>query len=347
MSILTKFLRLTHLDTDKSFDVDTSNKKIGLKLSETSGNLIQQYDDGLYYGIEAPASTKNLYVDPDIGIDQNPDEVDGAGTRAKPLKTIQYAISLGTAGTTRSIHLAEGKTHILDADNITSTNGGIINIAPYGNVVDTQTSYDVIGYPMTANKAVFETGTTIKRKFKMSYVSSNNIYDVKGAGLSDNLGTSFVFLGLTLDATLPTISEIETMKNELNVTSSTTSIVTSYTGFIRSGNVATKCRFYNCEFKSDNASLNYSTSTIYPYILDGNGYTFSLVLDTSTCEDNNVKLANISTTGSVIQKYNSVLKGNRTLAITEDTAKTRITNVSANEYAFTNFSTKLSPSWWA
>ena len=51
-------------------------------VSPDAGNLIQCRPNGHYYGIEAPADTRNLYFDPATGNNSN------AGTKASPLKTM-------------------------------------------------------------------------------------------------------------------------------------------------------------------------------------------------------------------------------------------------------------------
>lgn len=96
-------------------DLGVWNERTGkLQLvSKTSGNLLQQYEDGLYYGITPPADVTNLYVDAVNGVDQNPDTVQGAGTREKPLRTIAYAMKLKPANTNSNIYLHEGQEHVL------------------------------------------------------------------------------------------------------------------------------------------------------------------------------------------------------------------------------------------
>ena len=120
------------------FTNDNSNNKggIGVRLSSDNGNLLQQRKTGLYYGIEAPADLANLYVDAVNGVDQHPDNVAGAGTRAKPLKTFTYANSIALEGTTRAIHLMADQDHIVDSANASVIKQGDLKVQPYGPVFD-------------------------------------------------------------------------------------------------------------------------------------------------------------------------------------------------------------------
>ena len=109
---------------------------VDVKLSNESGNLLQIKDDGLYYGNRPPANLSNLYVDYENGVDQHPDQVDGAGTRAKPLKTIAYAVSISKEHTDYTIWLRENQEHIVDHYKGVSFKRGNITIYPYGSLVD-------------------------------------------------------------------------------------------------------------------------------------------------------------------------------------------------------------------
>ena len=78
-----------------------ANGLVDVKLSKADGNLLQKRGDGLYYGIEPPTNLQYLYVDAVNGVDQHPDNVVGAGTRSKPLRTIRYAEEISLVGTSR------------------------------------------------------------------------------------------------------------------------------------------------------------------------------------------------------------------------------------------------------
>ena len=127
------------------FTNDNSNNKggIGVRLSSDKGNLLQQRKTGLYYGIDAPPNISNLYVDAVNGVDQHPDDVAGAGTRAKPLKTFTYANSIAFEGTTRTIHLMADQDHIVDSANESVIKQGRLTVQPYGPVFDAYTAVHV------------------------------------------------------------------------------------------------------------------------------------------------------------------------------------------------------------
>ena len=114
------------------FTNDNSNNKggIGVRVSSDNGNLLQQRKTGLYYGIEAPPDTANLYVSSSTGDDSN------AGTRAAPLKTIREAIERNSVGTVFTIHLFEDDTHPVHGSWGSISNGKAFNLYPYGPITD-------------------------------------------------------------------------------------------------------------------------------------------------------------------------------------------------------------------
>lgn len=126
---------------DVSFGADqpfkfNSKGDIEFKISEDKGNLIRQgSDNGIYYGIEAKANVANLYVDAENGVDQNPNDVPGAGTREKPLRTLKYAADLADNYTVRTIWLHEEQEHIVNAKNPIGLKPGSIAIYPYGSKI--------------------------------------------------------------------------------------------------------------------------------------------------------------------------------------------------------------------
>ena len=99
------------------FSNNNSNAAGGVRVrvSAAGDNLLQQKDDGLYYGIVPPANVANLYVDAVNGKDQDPNVVAGAGTRTSPLKTFTYACQLSVNGTHRRIYLMADQDHIVDS----------------------------------------------------------------------------------------------------------------------------------------------------------------------------------------------------------------------------------------
>ena len=121
-------------DLKKSdFTNDNSNNKegIGIRVSTDSGNLLQKRPTGLYYGIEAPPDTRNLYVSSSTGDDAN------KGTRAEPLRTIREAIIRNNVGSSFTIHLFEDDTHDILASWGAIGNGKLITFRPYGPNMDT------------------------------------------------------------------------------------------------------------------------------------------------------------------------------------------------------------------
>ena len=126
-------------DLKKSdFTNDNSNNKegIGIRLSSDNGNLLQQRKNGLYYGIEAPPNLTDLYVDAINGVDQHPEEVEGAGTRAKPLKTFAYANEVAFEGTSRTIYLMGDQDHVVPSNAPAYIKSGYLTVRPYGPVFD-------------------------------------------------------------------------------------------------------------------------------------------------------------------------------------------------------------------
>ena len=129
-------------DLKKSdFTNDNSNNKegIGIRVSPDKGNLLQQRKNGLYYGIEAPPNLANLYVDAINGVDQHPEEVEGAGTRAKPLKTFAYANKVAFDGTNRIIYLMADQDHVVPSSAPAYIKSGYLTVRPYGPVFDAYT----------------------------------------------------------------------------------------------------------------------------------------------------------------------------------------------------------------
>ena len=126
-------------DLKKSdFTNDNSNNKegIGIRVSPDKGNLLQQRKNGLYYGIEAPPNLANLYVDAINGVDQHPEEVEGAGTRVKPLKTFAYANKVAFEGTSRTIYLMGDQDHVVPSSAPAQIKSGYLTVRPYGPVFD-------------------------------------------------------------------------------------------------------------------------------------------------------------------------------------------------------------------
>lgn len=114
------------------FTNDNSNNKqgIGIRLSSDKGNLLQQRKNGLYYGIEAPPDTANLYVSSTMGDDGN------TGTRTSPLKTIVEAARRNSTGTKFNVYLYETDVHEWRGSWGHAFTGKLFTFQPYGPVTD-------------------------------------------------------------------------------------------------------------------------------------------------------------------------------------------------------------------
>lgn len=110
--------------------IHTTKDLSKVRLSPTAGNLLEKRSDGLYYGTTAPPELQNIYIDAVSGVDG------AAGTRAAPVKTLQYALSLGASGINRNIYLYEQQTHYVDPANCAIFRGGQWQIQPYGPLSD-------------------------------------------------------------------------------------------------------------------------------------------------------------------------------------------------------------------
>lgn len=120
------------LKTSDFTNDNTNNQQgIGIRVSTDSGNLLQKRPTGLYYGIEVPHDTRNLYVSSSTGDDAN------KGTRAEPLRTIREAIIRNNVGTNFNIYLFEDDTHDILASWGAIGDGRLITFRPYGPNMDT------------------------------------------------------------------------------------------------------------------------------------------------------------------------------------------------------------------
>lgn len=128
---------LTPVKANKASGLELKeNGSVGIKLSNREGNLLQLGDDGLYYGIKPAKNLRDLYIDAVNGIDQHPDEVEGAGTKAKPLRTIKYADKISLSGTSRTYWLHTEQEHIQDVSEEFGFTQGYILMRPYGSAFD-------------------------------------------------------------------------------------------------------------------------------------------------------------------------------------------------------------------
>ena len=105
------------------------NGLVDVKLSKDKGNSLEIRDDGLYYGVIAPADTSLLYVSSSMGNDSN------AGTRDQPLRTIAAAFRKNRPNQRFTVRIYENDAHEWKSSEGTFDNYLFI-IEPYGTIAD-------------------------------------------------------------------------------------------------------------------------------------------------------------------------------------------------------------------
>ena len=203
-----------------------------IPISTVRENNIRWNKDGLYYGTISDEMYANLYVDPDLGVDEPITLDNNRGTKDKPLATIGYALDQGTSGVRRTILLKEGKTHVIGKKmvSITGNNpvyevnpnnhrsgtkvnfrGGTIIFRPYGPSTDALnekikaansefSSYG--GSSEERHKEIIDLGCKIE--FRGTYTGSNISRGGKSYSTFNKYcvdienGTSLEFIGLTI-----------------------------------------------------------------------------------------------------------------------------------------------------
>lgn len=168
------------------------------KVSRGAGNLLELRDDGIYYGIQAPADKSNIYVDCVAGNDET-----GAGTKASPYKTLNKALlespqNQGNAIWLKVIPTAQANTHHYEItiSSFTVTSGATRVIAPYG--------HDLLDGPG------FKTMQTLGDKNTANHYANANIPNIPvyirqkyfieyGIKKSRTTGVCFLTDGATLD----------------------------------------------------------------------------------------------------------------------------------------------------
>ena len=161
-------------------------------VSPDAGNLIQCRNNGIYYGIEAPADTANLFFHPTAGKNSN------AGTKASPLKTMDEGFRRNNTGTSWTAWLAEGVEHEMRSSWGKWT-GQSVTMRPYGNNYD---SVVVNNPPSTINwaRCAELTGATVK--WISDVVDSAGQENPRCLVSSGNTPTHVVYsLGITHDTT--------------------------------------------------------------------------------------------------------------------------------------------------
>ena len=219
-----------------------------IPISTVRENNIRWNKDGLYYGTIPDEMYANLYVDPDLGVDEPITLDNNRGTKDKPLATIGYALDQGTSGVRRTILLKEGKTHVIGKKlvSITDNNpvyevnpnnhrsgtkvnfrGGTIVFRPYGPNTDAvnekakaaRTDFSAYGGARVENhEEIINLGCKIE--FRGTY-TGGNIYRGGKAYPTFNKysvdienGTSLEFIGLTIKFSTDPVADAKVRADE-------------------------------------------------------------------------------------------------------------------------------------
>lgn len=191
-----------------------TTQKYEVKVSGISGNLLSLRDDGLYYGTKAKPNLENLYVDAVNGVDQDPNEIQGAGTQNKPLRTIAYAMSLLEYGKKHNIFLYESQDHIINTQ-ITDKNGDVTFYA-YGPKLteNMKTAIDALEARREHNRN--GNGPNIILAYKAILTGNNNSYYKYGLYTFIVTG-NVTFIGINLINDMNVDLPIPSGKTNVNV----------------------------------------------------------------------------------------------------------------------------------
>lgn len=274
-----------------------------IPLSKVEGNMITLQDDGLYYGTTPPERFANVYVDPDIGVDEEITRFNGRGTRNKPLRTLVYALAQGPGLVNRNIWLAEGKTHYVGkkllywrqptvddkqqgrewfrSEGETAVfRGGTITIAPYGSYTD-----NLIAPPNQTkqhNPDIHNRRTTILLQGSYPVFNSSDVRDTR---LTFHLDWfSFIAFHETIVKFIGVTFETDVFRNEQvrNATRSVNFIEDFYGVFLHPWTSAYTLEFNNVRFNTDGLgyiSANGSWREIAFVALTDNGNAHKVIVD--------------------------------------------------------------------
>lgn len=148
---------------ERMFEVDELGR-LKLRVSALEDNQLKVRDDGIYQGNTARPELRNLYVDAVNGVDQDPLKVEGAGTRAKPLKTLAYALRQAEKDTKRWVFLKENQDHIFSQREYVTTIPGEIYVTLYGEEWDKSESGSNIDW-LVRRQEFFRRGLFPRLKF--------------------------------------------------------------------------------------------------------------------------------------------------------------------------------------
>lgn len=274
-----------------------------IPLSRVEGNMITLQDDGLYYGTTPPERFANVYVDPDIGVDEEITRFNGRGTRNKPLRTLVYALAQGPGLVNRNIWLAEGKTHYVGkkllywrqptvddkqqgrewfrSEGETAVfRGGTITIAPYGSYTD-----NLIAPPNQTkqhNPDIHNRRTTILLQGSYPVFNSSDVRDTR---LTFHLDLySFIAFNETIVKFVGVTFETDVFRNEhvRNATRSVNFIEDFHGVFLHPWTSAYTLEFNNARFNTDGLgyiSANGSWREIAFVALTDNGNAHKVIID--------------------------------------------------------------------
>lgn len=296
----------TKKEIDDRFGEVIKNGKLvpdAIPLSRVEGNMITLQDDGLYYGTTPPERFANVYVDPDIGVDEEITRFNGRGTRNKPLRTLVYALAQGPGLVNRNIWLAEGKTHYIGkkllywrqptvddkqqgrewfrSEGETAVfRGGTITIAPYGSYTD-----NLIAPPNQTkqhNPDIHNRRTTILLQGSYPIFNSS---DVRDTSLTFHLDWySFIAFNETIVKFVGITFETDVFRNEhvRNATRSVNFTEDFYGVFLHPWTSAYTLEFNNARFNTDGLgyiSANGSWREIAFVALTDNGNAHKVIID--------------------------------------------------------------------
>lgn len=296
----------TKKEIDDRFGEVIKNGKLvpdAIPLSKVEGNMITLQDDGLYYGTTPPERFANVYVDPDIGVDEEITRFNGRGTRNKPLRTLVYALAQGPGLVNRNIWLAEGKTHYVGkkllywrqptvddkqqgrewfrSEGETAVfRGGTITIAPYGSHTD-----NLIAPPNQTkqhNPDIHNRRTTILLQGSYPVFNSSDVRDTR---LTFHLDWySFIAFQETIVKFIGITFETDVFRNEhvRNAARSVNFIEDFYGVFLHPWTSAYTLEFNNVRFNTDGLgyiSANGSWREIAFVALTDNGNAHKVIVD--------------------------------------------------------------------
>ena len=296
----------TKKEIDDRFGKVIKNGKLvpdAIPLSRVEGNMITLQDDGLYYGTTPPERFANVYVDPDIGVDEEITRFNGRGTRNKPLRTLVYALAQGPGLVNRNIWLAEGKTHYVGkkllywrqptvddkqqgrewfrSEGETAVfRGGTITIAPYGSYTD-----NLIAPPNQVkqhNPDIHNRRTTILLQGSYPVFNSSDVRDTR---LTFHLDWfSFIAFHETIVKFIGITFETDVFRNEhvRNAARSVNFIEDFYGVFLHPWTSAYTLEFNNVRFNTDGLgyiSANGSWREIAFVALTDNGNAHKVIVD--------------------------------------------------------------------